>query len=72
MDIKRFLNLLDCAYTLGIEDSHFGVRPKIPKKFRSKNELFYPFGILILEYYYWFQKVVISLITCNVLNNACK
>ena len=44
MDIKGFLNLLDCAYTLGIEDSHFGVRPKIPKKkIRSKNELFLSF-----------------------------
>jgi hypothetical protein len=25
---QRFLDLLDCAYTIGIEDSIFGLRPK--------------------------------------------
>jgi hypothetical protein len=26
----------------------------------------------VLNYFYWFQMEVISLITCNILSNACK
>ena len=50
----------DCAYSLVIEDSKFGVPPKILILFFQVKAN----GILILEYHYWFQMEVISLITC--------